>query len=178
MGRRSTFLALGVLALLVVAVASGAPLNGPGPIIVPAESAGPLVEPPVISSGSTGVLKADVTLERAGPPGSNDPTLFGGLALYSDPVEPLRFAAGYAFTTPDGKSYPAQFPAPTLKVQPGDTVDLTVRDRLADAPGLTLPPEAAITNVHTHGLVVSPLDEGDNVYRTMTTEGSFRTSSP
>ena len=114
MGRRSTFLALGVLALLVVAVASGAPLNGPGPIIVPAESAGPLVEPPVLSSGSTGVLKADVTLERAGPPGSHDPTLFGGLALYSDPVEPLRFAAGYAFTTPDGKSYPAQFPAPTL----------------------------------------------------------------
>lgn len=161
--------------MLVVAVASGAPLNGPGPIIVPAESAGPLVEPPVISSGNTGVLKADVTLERAGPPGSNDPTLFGGLPLYSDPVEPLRFAAGYAFATPDGKSYPAQFPAPTLKVQPGDTVDLTVRDRLADAPGLTLPPEAAITNVHTHGLVVSPLDEGDNVYRTMTTEGSFRT---
>src|SRR5262245_45717604 len=108
MGRRSTFLALGVLALFLVAVASGAPANGPGPIIVPDESAGPLIEPPVISSGGAGVLKADVTIERAGPPGSHDPTLFGGLPLYSDPVEPLRFAAGYAFTTPDGKSYPAQ----------------------------------------------------------------------
>jgi len=69
-GRRSTFLALAALALLVVSVASGAPRNGPGPIIVPTESAGPLVEPPVLSSnGATHTLKADVTLERAGPPG-------------------------------------------------------------------------------------------------------------
>ena len=83
------------------------------------------------------------------------------------PHFPLDFAAGYQYTTPDGTTYPAQFPAPTLQVQPGDTIDLTVHNRLAQAPGPTLPPGAVLTNIHTHGLVVSPLDEGDNVYRTM-----------
>ncbi len=42
-------------------------------------------------------------------------------------------------------------------------------------PGRRCPPEACLTNVHTHGLVVSPLDEGDNVYRTMSPDGSYRT---
>ncbi len=143
----------------------------------------------MLSSGSDHVLKADVTLKRAGPPGSNDPILFGGLPMYSSavlpppspdqgaspPHFPLDFAAGYQYTTPDGTTYPAQFPAPTLQVQPGDTIDLTVHNRLAQAPGPTLPPGAVLSNIHTHGLVVSPLDEGDNVYRTMMSEGSYRT---
>jgi hypothetical protein len=57
-----------------------------------------------------------VAVTRAGPPGSNDPTLFGGLPLYSNPKLPppspsgganppkfpLNFAAGYQFTTPNG----------------------------------------------------------------------------
>jgi hypothetical protein len=49
--------------LLVAAVASAAPLAGPGPIFVPADSDGPLLDPPVISSQDH-VLKADVTLTR------------------------------------------------------------------------------------------------------------------
>lgn len=188
MARRILFPAA-LLVLLVTAVASGAPPAGPGPIIVPAQSDGPLLQPPVLSSGSDHVLKADVTLKRAGPPGSNDPILFGGLPMYSNPVLPppspdqgaspphfpLDFAAGYQYTTPDGTTYPAQFPAPTLQVEPGDTIDLTVQNRLAQAPGPTLPPGAVISNFHTHGLVVSQLDEGDNIYRTMTSDGSFRT---
>lgn len=187
---RSTVVGLALLALLVVTVASGAPqATGPGPIIVPAESDGALYEPPVLSSGAKHVLKADVTLKRAGPPGSNDPTLYGGLPLYSNPVLPppspaggadppkfpLNFAAAYGYTTADGTTYPAGFPGATLKLQPGDTLDLTVHDKLADAPGPVLPPGATVTNMHTHGLIVSPLDEGDNVYRTMTPEGSYRT---
>nr|MBA3717599.1 multicopper oxidase domain-containing protein [Actinomycetota bacterium] len=182
-------LATGLLLLLIAAGASGAPPTGPGPIIVPAESDGPLIEPPVLSSNSNHVLKADVTLKRAGPPGSNAPTFYGGLPLYSNPVLPppspsgganppkfpLNFAAAYQYTTADGTTYPAGFPAATLHLQPGDTLDLTVHDKLADAPGPVLPPGATVTNIHTHGLIVSPLDESDNVYRTMTPEGSFRT---
>jgi FtsP/CotA-like multicopper oxidase with cupredoxin domain len=186
-GVRSTIVALLALVLLVLSVASGAPAAEPAPIIVPQESAGALLEPPVISSHN-GVLQADVTLRRAGPPGSNAPTLFGGLPLYSNPTLPpaspsgranppkfpLNFAAGYEFTTPDGRSYPAQFPAPTLQVQPGDTVNLTWHNRLGDAPGPVLPQGALPTNLHTHGLIVSPLDEGDNAYRTILPNETYR----
>jgi suppressor of ftsI len=187
---RPALLGLAALALLVVTVASGAPPvpAGPGPIIVPDESDGALLQPPMISS-QNGVLKADVTLTRAGPPGSNVPILSGGMPLFSNPTLPppspsggadpphfpLDFAAGFAFTLPDGTSYPAQFPGATLHVQPGDTIDLTVHDRLADAPGPTLPALATDANLHTHGLVVSPLDDADNVYRTMFPTGTFRT---
>jgi suppressor of ftsI len=189
-GLRPALFALAGLALLVVTVASGAPTPppGPGPIIVPDESDGALLQPPLLESHG-GVLKADVTLMRAGPPGSNVPTLFGGLPLYSTPTLPppspsgganppkfpLDFAAGFQFTLPDGTAYPAQFPGPTLHLQPGDALDLTVHDRLPDAPGPTLPEGAVIANLHTHGLVVSPLDEGDNVYRTMLPDGTFHT---
>jgi len=169
----------------VAAVASAAPTVGPGPILVPAESDGPLLDPPVISSVDH-VLKADVTLLRAGPPGSGVSTLYGSEPLHSNPKLrppspgpgppkfPLNFAAAYQFTLPNGTSYPAQFPGPTLKVEPGDTIDLTMHNRLPDAPGPVLPEEATFTNMHTHGLVVSPLDEGDNVYRTMLPNGTYR----
>ena len=42
------------------------------------------------------------------------------------------------------------------------------------APGPVLPEGALLTNLHTHGLIVSPLDEGDNVYRTMSPGGTYR----
>jgi FtsP/CotA-like multicopper oxidase with cupredoxin domain len=159
-----------------------------GGIIVPDESDGPLLQPAVIASRN-GVLKADVSLIRAGVPGTNRPTLFGGLPLYSNASEvppspqgnarpphfPLNFAAGFRFTA-YGKTYSAQFPAPTLRVKPGDILDLTSRDRLADErTGPRLPPGAEIWNIHTHGAVVSPLDDADNVYRTLLPDKPYRT---
>ena len=182
---------------------SGAPQAAPeahpgDPIFVPPESEGPLLQPPVLTS-KNGVLKADVALIRAGIPGSNRPTLYGGLPTYSNPAPPpspplppppppspaqppgpphlpLNFAAGYQFTTPDGKSYPAQFPAPTLRVERGDTLDLKVRNRLGEEPtGAPLPEGAELTNIHSHGMVVSPLGDSDNVLRTMESKGDYRT---
>jgi len=158
------------------------------PILVPDESAGPLHEPPVIASRN-GVLKADTTLVRAGAPGSDRPTLFGDRPVYSNPQAvpdspqgpakpphfPLNFAAGFQFTA-YGETHPAQFPAPTLRVEPGDTLDLDVRDRLADEPtGPALPEGADLVNLHSHGLPTSPLADADNVYRTMLSDGSYRT---
>jgi len=162
---------------------------------VPDTSAGPLLEPPVISSRN-GVLKATDTAIRAGIPGSGKPVLRGGLPTYSSPLIPpttpscdptgcaapphfpFNFAAAFQFTA-YGKTYPAQFPAPTLRLNIGDTLDLTTVDKLADATGnFKLPRLAEEMNLHTHGLFTSPLGEGDNIYRTMqpntTSESRFK----
>jgi len=45
------------------------------------------------------------------------------------------------------------FVPPTLRVRPGDTIFLTLRNRIAQQ-----------TNLHYHGMNVSPLDNSDNVF--------------
>ncbi len=50
-------------------------------------------------------------------------------------------------------TYNGTTPGPTLRVRPGDVLTVTLDNRL-DAP----------TNLHTHGLHVSPEGEGDNVF--------------
>jgi len=58
-----------------------------------------------------------------------------------------------AGTDVDGRAYAGALLGPTLVVRPGDTIDLTLDNRL-DAP----------TNIHFHGLHVSPVDNGDNIF--------------
>lgn len=50
-------------------------------------------------------------------------------------------------------TFNGSLPAPTLRVRPGDRIALSLRSEL-DAP----------TNLHTHGLVVSPEGNSDNVF--------------
>jgi len=50
-------------------------------------------------------------------------------------------------------AYNGSLPGPTLRLRPGDRVSLTFANRLA-----------APTNLHTHGLVVSPEGDSDNVF--------------
>jgi FtsP/CotA-like multicopper oxidase with cupredoxin domain len=50
-------------------------------------------------------------------------------------------------------TYNGSLPGPTLKVRPGDRIALTLRNELG-----------ATTNLHTHGLVVSPEGNSDNVF--------------
>ena len=112
----------------------------------------------------------------------------GGLPTYSSPLTPppspqknpnpggppaapphfpLNFAAGFQFTA-YGKTYRAQFPGPTLRVNPGDTLDLTTINKLQIAKSnFKLPAGALEMNLHTHGLTTSPLGGGDNIYRNM-----------
>ena len=191
-------LALGVVAVRGVvqeASAQGTPGSGSGsgsgqsatPIFVPAESAGPLLQPPVIASRH-GVLRAQDTVVRAGIPVSGKPILYGGLPTYSSPLSPppspqknptpggppaapphfpFNFAAAFQFTA-YGKTYRAQFPGPTLRLNPGDTLDLTTINKLQDArSNFKLPAGALEMNMHTHGLTTSPLGDGDNIYRNM-----------
>src|SRR5262245_56264602 len=74
-------LAAVMLVLAVGAGRVGGSANAQGPqqqpgaaIFVPSQSDGPLLQPPVIASRN-GVLKANVSLIRAGVPGTNRPTL-------------------------------------------------------------------------------------------------------
>jgi FtsP/CotA-like multicopper oxidase with cupredoxin domain len=55
-----------------------------------------------------------------------------------------------------GKFYRRSFPGPTLRVRPGDTLELQVVNRLGEP-----------TNLHEHGFHVSPIGISDNVLRTM-----------
>jgi FtsP/CotA-like multicopper oxidase with cupredoxin domain len=188
-------LAAALLALAVVAIrgvvqeasAQGTPQQTVTPIYVPSTSGGPLQQPPVITSRH-GVLKATDTAIRAGLPGSGRSVLRGGLPVYSSPLVPptspqpspypggppgapphfpLNFAAAVQLTA-YGTTYPAQFPGPTLRLNPGDTLDLTTINKLQIGKlNYKLPALAAEMNLHTHGLTTSPLDDGDNIYRTM-----------
>jgi FtsP/CotA-like multicopper oxidase with cupredoxin domain len=58
-----------------------------------------------------------------------------------------------AGTAVDGEAYADALLGPTLVVRPGDTIDLTLDNRLD-----------AHTNIHFHGLHVSPVDNGDNIF--------------
>src|SRR5215211_9077251 len=55
-----------------------------------------------------------------------------------------------------GRVYNGSFPGPTLRLRPGDTARLTLVNRLRVA-----------TNIHFHGMHVSPSGRSDNVLRTV-----------
>jgi suppressor of ftsI len=55
-----------------------------------------------------------------------------------------------------GRAYNGSFPGPTLRLRPGDTLRLTLVNRLR-----------VPTNIHFHGMHVSPSGKSDNVLRTV-----------
>ena len=57
----------------------------------------------------------------------------------------------YGSTTRWAMTYNGVFPAPTLRVKPGDTLQITLVNKLSNP-----------TNLHTHGLHTSPSGNGDN----------------
>ena len=58
--------------------------------------------------------------------------------------------------------YNGQSPGPTIRVRPGDRISLRLTNRLDRT-----------TNLHTHGLRVSPAGAGDNPFREVPAGGSF-----
>ncbi|MCA9877683.1 MAG: multicopper oxidase domain-containing protein [Thermomicrobiales bacterium] len=90
----------------------------------------------------------------------------------------------YAFHDVGGYSlhlrgYNGAIPGPTLRVQPGDRLELTLANALPPNPDPTpqnhnLPHHFNTTNLHTHGLHVSPQGESDNVFRAMEPGGAYR----
>ena len=77
-------------------------------------------------------------------------------------------------------TYNGGFPGPTLLVRPGDTVDLTflnriVKDQADTKPGYGRPPRASNqTNLHYHGMHLSPVGTADNMLIMVDANGSFR----
>ena len=66
-------------------------------------------------------------------------------------------------------TYNGQIPGPTLRLQPGDTLEIELVNQLPlptvvpPVPINVPPQDPSVTNLHTHGLHVSPKDPGDNV---------------
>jgi FtsP/CotA-like multicopper oxidase with cupredoxin domain len=93
----------------------------------------PLTEPPVLQSVN-GVLNATLTLQTS--------TVNVDGVLYTG-----------------GSTYNGLFPGPTLWVNPGDVMNITLVNALTPESQSAYGP----TNLHTHGLHVSPLGNSDNV---------------
>jgi FtsP/CotA-like multicopper oxidase with cupredoxin domain len=70
------------------------------------------------------------------------------------------------------RTYEGGAPGPTLRVQPGDTLHITLINDLPPNPDVVpvradLPHHFNTTNLHTHGLHVSPEGISDNIFRAM-----------
>ncbi|CAM9701353.1 unnamed protein product, partial [Phaeothamnion confervicola] len=84
-------------------------------------------------------------------------------------VEPMLFRVGpFEFHT---RAYEGSIPGPTLVLQPGDALSIRLENLLGDdASSHEAAAENSLrhpneTNLHTHGLHVSPSGNADNVYR-------------
>ena len=115
---------------------------------------GDFFEPSVITSVG-GILTASITC-------STSPVTVGGRRA-REPV-----------------TYNGTFPGPTLWVRPGDMLDITFKNKIVfdqadEKPGLGRPPrETHTTNLHYHGMHVSPLGTADNMLLMVDTSGTQR----
>lgn len=109
---------------------------------------------PVVLSSLGGVLDITLTAHRssqvievagADRMAAGTPTLVDGFMTYA-----WTLHRGLAS---DGRGTGDTYPAPTLKVQPGDTLRIRLENQLGDQP----------TNIHTHGLEIAPTGNADNV---------------
>jgi L-ascorbate oxidase len=83
--------------------------------------------------------------------------------------------------TGTGVNPSAPYVAPTIEVSPGDTVDITLHNRLPADPscvGMDMTPDTPHcfngTNLHSHGLWVSPTGNSDNVLLSINPGVSFQ----
>ncbi len=77
------------------------------------------------------------------------------------------------------RSYNGQFIGPTLRLKPGDVLNMTVRNMLPPNPDdmpadHNHPHHFNTTNIHTHGLHVDPKGISDNVLRRMPPGGDYQ----
>jgi FtsP/CotA-like multicopper oxidase with cupredoxin domain len=118
---------------------------------------GDLADPPLIR-GSGGTLSARI-----------------GIATHPETV------AGKPRFSP--VTYGGSIPGPTLRANAGDRLDLTFSNRImigdaGEKPGYGRPPRphSTATNVHYHGLHVTPIGTGDNMTLMIEAGSSFRYS--
>ncbi|QEH38900.1 Blue copper oxidase CueO precursor [Aquisphaera giovannonii] len=110
---------------------------------------------PVMLSSVAGTLEVTLDAHRSSqvievaqpgnPMAPGVPTLVDGFMTYAWTLE--------RGSSSDGKASGDGYPSPTLKVNPGDTLIIHLENDLGDQP----------TNLHTHGLDISPSGNSDNV---------------
>ena len=143
----------------------------------PPPSDGPLLD---LTAGSRalrssgGLLAAELRLVT-GTPGN--PMLVGSKPYRVTSYQGQNRLGGIA------SSYNGIFPAPTLMIQPGDALRLDILDeripdsvvQASDRHFDPTNPVSEASNIHTHGLLVSPTGNGDNVYRAFLPGNRYRT---
>lgn len=178
--RRGGMVLAGALALGVSSMAlaqSGAPsaagqevgapplltLTPPGP--KPAQQLG--AAPPVVADGPEVLAKLDVVYIKSRIWNPN-----------SRMFDQVRLRAYQDATRPNDPSKP--YVAPTLVARPGNTVRILMRNLLPEEPGcpghgpdINVPHCFNTTNLHSHGLWVSPAGISDNVLRTLPPNKTF-----
>ena len=114
----------------------------------------------LVVAGSAGLLWDGTRNAGSTPPASTGTELSQPKVLYSVngrlEVHLLasRSPVKIGDTTVNALTYNGSLPGPTLRVWPGDTVAVSLANRLNDP-----------TNLHFHGLHVSPEGSSDNVFR-------------
>src|SRR5215207_5123794 len=109
------------------------------------------------ASGCGGTTQGVATFPPQHGPAFEQPVVLrsrGGLLRTTFTVQERRFTV--AGVQVRGKSYQGDFIGPTLRVRPGDTIEVRLVNRLGQP-----------TNLHEHGFHVSPIGVSDNVLRTM-----------
>jgi suppressor of ftsI len=140
-----------------------APAIGFGPIrtLPKADAAGPS-SPSPMPVATTAEDRVPTTFEAEQRLPFQPPvelTSANGLLRTAFMVEPTTFSVAGAKIK--GYSYQGQYIGPTLRVRPGDTVRIDLTNRLGQP-----------TNLHGHGMFMSPVGISDNVLRVMK-KGSF-----
>ena len=135
--------------------------------VIGGAAADPMV--PSGNPGETATANPDTGQSgRSGQPFSNPPEIASANGLLSATltVGPAELTvAGENVTFP--ALYDGLYTPPVLRVQPGDTIRLLLNN-FAQLP----------TNVHYHGLNVTPLEGGDNIYISIDQGDSFQYDFP
>lgn len=92
-------------------------------------------------------------------------TLWNPWTLSDDAVELRSFASG---ESPRGR-----FMGPTIRLRPGDVLRLRLENRLPACAEMAAHGCINDTNIHTHGLWVSPAGNSDNVLMAVPPGGGF-----
>ena len=134
----------------------------------------PLIELPVIKSKG-GSLRARATMLSADFNVGGKSIKYGDVDVLSS-QSPFpnasqtsgsqpSMAYGYEFKA-YGKTYPASFPGPILQLNQGEKIDIDLVDNLTTHANAMAMPMGSLyeTNFHGHGLHVTPLAFGDNIY--------------
>ncbi len=121
--------------------------------------------------GATPVAQASIELPQPGSIKSADGVLAVTLTAMPGVVE-MGVPSPVTTLTYDGV-----VPGHTWDVQPGDTLKIDLVNNLPELPGdpnmsMTRPHEWTTTNIHTHGLHVSPSGNSDNIFLEIPPGGS------